>query len=71
MFQNYTLITTSLVTILFLITILISFMNTTEYYAGSNVAVYSSPNLTPITYPPYEYHCVFGVPPYNDYCNFA
>jgi|688.fasta_scaffold1266480_2 hypothetical protein len=63
---------TIFISLLFLILLLfIIFKNKNEYFAGSNVSIYSLPNLLPLTYPPYEYHCVFGVPPYNNWCKYG
>jgi len=70
MYTNYCLFLVIFILLLTLYIVVIKSINN-EYYPGSNVSVYNLPNLEPITTPPYEYHCVFDVPPYTNWCKYG
>jgi len=45
-------------------------LNFNEYYAG-NVTIGKLSTIDPITFPPYQYNCVDGAPPYVDWCMYG
>ncbi len=72
MYTNfYTILVVLIILILLIYIIINKNKEKKEYYAGSNVTIFSLPNSEPITNPPYEYHCVYDVPPYTNWCNYA
>ncbi len=50
-----------------LLAILYISINVYEFYAG-NINVSAVNTLLPITNPPYQYNCAYGVPNYIDWC---